>query len=84
MPNYYPPVPHYDRARIQPIDFMEAWFSQPGFTGYAGFLACAAIKYICRFPFKGTPLEDLKKAQVYLGWLMGDIKKDLTKNKKNV
>jgi len=84
MPNKKPKVPHYDRTEIQPIDFMESWFSQPGFTGYVGFLACNVIKYVCRFVFKKTPLEDLVKAQTYLGWLIEYVKKDLTKTKKRV
>ena len=69
MPKFHPPTPHYDRAAIQPIDFAEAWLSQPGYSGYEGALILMIIKYLCRYPFKGTPVEDIHKAGTYLGWL---------------
>ena len=34
--------------------------------GYVGFLMGNVIKYVCRFPHKGTPGLDLEKAEWYL------------------
>jgi hypothetical protein len=61
-----PPVAHYDRGSVQPIDFMEGNFTA---DEYLGFLKGQVIKYISRFRYKGTPIADLEKAQTYLGWL---------------
>jgi len=66
MPDNHPPVPHYDRGAIQPIDFMESSFTP---EEYRGFLKGQVIKYISRYRYKGTPDADLAKAQTYLGWL---------------
>jgi hypothetical protein len=62
----HPPVAHYDRGSVQPIDFMEGNFTP---DEYLGFLKGQVIKYISRFRYKGTPIADLEKAQTYLGWL---------------
>jgi hypothetical protein len=62
----HPPVAHYDRGSVQPIDFMEGNFTA---DEYLGFLKGQVIKYISRFRYKGTPIADLEKAQTYLGWL---------------
>lgn len=58
--------PHYEGTEIQPIDYMRAIMPRPQFEGY---LRGNVIKYISRYDKKnGT--EDLKKAEVYLGWLI--------------
>jgi hypothetical protein len=67
MPKFKPPVLHYDRGIIQPIDFMELNFTP---DEYRGFLKGQVIKYISRYRYKGTPIADLEKAQVYLRWLI--------------
>jgi len=66
MPSYHPPVDHYNRGGIQPIDFMESNFTP---DEYRGFLKGQVIKYIARYRYKAG-LDDLKKASVYLDWLM--------------
>lgn len=66
MPDNKPPVDHYDRGTIQPIDFMEGSFT---LDEYRGFLKGQVIKYIARYRYKGTPLDDLAKAKRYLEWL---------------
>ena len=50
---------HYNQGDIQPIEVMVAW--------RIGFYTCLgnAIKYIARYPHKGVPAEDLKKAHWY-------------------
>lgn len=48
---------HYTKG-IEPIDFIESW--------NLGFSLGNAVKYICRAPYKGREIEDLRKAQWYL------------------
>jgi len=67
MPNTHPPVDHYDRGTVQPIDFMEGSFTP---DEYRGFLKGQVIKYIARYRYKGKPIDDLAKAKTYLDWLM--------------
>lgn len=67
MPEYHPPVPHYSRGSIQPIDFMESSFTP---DEYRGFLKGQVIKYVSRYRYKGKPLDDLAKAKTYLDWLI--------------
>ena len=33
------------------------------------------IKYVTRFPYKGTPVQDLKKARWYLDYLIKELDK---------
>jgi hypothetical protein len=67
MPKHHPKVSHYGQGSIQPIDFIEATFSR---DEYRGHLKACILKYLCRYQHKGTPLEDLRKAKVYLEWLI--------------
>ena len=66
MPENKPPVAHYDRGTIQPIEFIEGSFTA---DEYRGFLRGNIIKYLARYRYKGTPEADLIKAQTYLSWL---------------
>ena len=66
MPKTHPKEVHYDRSKIQPIDFMESSFTEEEYVGY---LKGQIIKYISRFRYKNMPLADLDKAIVYLNWL---------------
>lgn len=56
---------HYNAGSIECIDalnaMVESW-DDP----VAAVLAWQTVKYIWRHPFKGKPVEDLKKAQFYL------------------
>lgn len=56
---------HYTQGGVECIDAIRASMSKEGFAGYC---KGNAIKYIWRYREKGG-LEDLAKAQVYLGWL---------------
>jgi len=67
MPKFKPPVDHYNRGVIQPIDFMESHFTP---DEYRGHLKGQVIKYISRYRYKGTPIADLAKAQTYILWLL--------------
>lgn len=51
---------HYKTLPRQPITLCEIA------GGLGGFSLGNVFKYICRYPFKGKPLEDLKKAFHYI------------------
>ena len=50
--------PHYVGHGIEPIEFIE--------SHNLNFCLGSAVKYIARAPYKGTELEDLKKAEWFL------------------
>jgi len=53
---------HYNRGTIQPIDLIIAQ--------QLGFCEGSIVKYICRYKHKGSAVQDLKKAQQYINWLI--------------
>ena len=55
---------HYQRAGIETIDYIRATLDGPGFESYC---IGNVLKYVSRYREKGG-VEDLRKAQVYLGW----------------
>ena len=55
---------HYQRAGIETIDYIRATLDGPGFEAYC---IGNVLKYVSRYREKGG-VEDLRKAQVYLGW----------------
>jgi hypothetical protein len=59
---------HYTKG-IETIKYISSW----GMDYVCGNI----IKYVTRFPYKGTPLSDLKKARWYLNYL---IRKEKKKN----
>lgn len=65
------PVNHYMAGGIEVIDILKAKMSP---EEYRGFLRGNALKYLFRYNHKGTPAEDLHKAQTYLGWLIEEVK----------
>lgn len=62
---------HYVSNGIEPIELMRKNFSPEEFQG---FLQGNVLKYMLRYK-KKNGLEDLKKAQVYLGWLIEEVEK---------
>jgi radical SAM protein with 4Fe4S-binding SPASM domain len=66
---------HYTGQDIEPIEYMRAVLEPREFEGY-----CRGniIKYISRYPKKGG-IEDLKKAKVYLDWLIKHIEMSCAK-----
>ena len=50
--------PHYTMGKIEPIDVIDDW--------ELDFYLGQVIKYIARYKHKGTPVEDLMKAEWYL------------------
>lgn len=59
-------LPHYMKLKIQPIDYMRAILTKEEFAGYC---RGNVLKYVSRYKEKGG-IEDLKKAQLYLQWLI--------------
>ena len=60
---------HYTGGNVECIEAIEASLSPEGYRGY---LKGNAIKYLWRYEKKGG-LEDLEKANVYLGWLRTEL-----------
>lgn len=54
---------HYNFGGIECIDYIRQVLGEEGFKAYC---LGNTIKYIHRHPYKGKPMEDLKKAQYYL------------------
>ena len=80
MPDIKPPVPHYDRGRIQVIDFLEGSLTP---EEYRGHLKACVIKYVSRYRYKGAPLADLLKAEDYLAFLIEFEKKKIVEEVMN-
>ena len=57
---------HYTQGEIECIDAIRASL---GMDGFAGYCKGNAMKYLWRYREKNG-VEDLKKAQVYLQWLI--------------
>lgn len=53
---------HYVGNGIEPVDFVT--------SHNMDFLAGNVVKYLVRYRHKGTPLQDLLKAQQYCDWLV--------------
>lgn len=60
---------HYKAGGIETIDFIKAKLTPEQYEGY---LAGNVIKYISRYRHKNGA-EDLKKARVYLNWLIEEM-----------
>ena len=59
--------PHYSVGGIEAINYMMAKSTAEEFRGH---LRLTALKYLSRTGYKDDALKDLKKAQVYLNWLI--------------
>jgi hypothetical protein len=60
---------HYCRFGIECIDAIKASMEPTAFCGY---LKGNCIKYLWRYDLKGDRVENLKKAKVYLEWLINE------------
>ena len=69
--------PHYKKGDMEAIKVIEAGIGDQGFVGY---LLGNIMKYLLRFPHKGKPIEDLKKARWYLDRLILVVSKDKINN----
>jgi hypothetical protein len=61
--------PHYGQGTIECIEYIEDFLNQDEFIGY---LRGNIAKYMHRFRYKNG-IEDLKKAQWYLGRLIKEM-----------
>tara|TARA_R100000008_G_C3570469_1_gene161792 strand:- start:745 stop:960 length:216 start_codon:yes stop_codon:yes gene_type:complete len=61
---------HYNVGNIETIDYIESLGMSEGFC------AGNAIKYISRYKFKNSPLQDLKKAKWYLEYLIKKLESE--------
>lgn len=59
---------HYTRGKIEVIDFIE--------DQKCDFRAASALKYLCRYRFKGKPLSDLKKARWYIDRMIAELERE--------
>ena len=62
---------HYNQYDIECIDAIRASMSALEFQGY---LKGNVEKYLWRYNYKNKPVEDLQKAQWYLGRLIEEVK----------
>ena len=60
---------HYTTGGIECIQAIKASMSPEEYQGY---LKGNALKYLWRFRHKNG-VEDLRKAQIYLGWLLTEL-----------
>ena len=60
---------HYTKKRSNDVDCIDAIRSSLSDEAYAGYLKGSVIKYMYRYENKGG-VESLKKAQVFLCWLV--------------
>ena len=58
---------HYSKG-IETIDYIRSWNMD--------YVRGNIIKYVTRFPYKGTALQDLKKAKWYLEYLIKEVEKN--------
>ena len=63
---------HYSDKRIEVIDYIRDTLTKEGFTEYCG---GNVLKYVSRWRHKGG-VEDLKKARVYLEWMIESAEKE--------
>lgn len=61
---------HYTSGGIECIEAIKASMSKDEYKGY---LKGNVLKYIWRYKNKNNPIEDLKKAKVYLEWLIKEV-----------
>jgi hypothetical protein len=59
---------HYTQGRIEVLDFI--------LDQRLPYLAGNIVKYLCRYRWKGKPVEDLKKARFYLDRLIEETERE--------
>lgn len=64
--------PHYADRQYEVIDVMKDTMSKERFVGY---LEGCTVKYLMRWDKKGSPTENLKKAQWYLERWINEVEK---------
>jgi hypothetical protein len=69
MSNIHAPK-HYTVGGIEAIDYMVAKATPEELRGY---LRLSVLKYLSRVGHKDDALQEYKKAQVFLGWLVNHL-----------
>jgi|TARA_R110002167_G_scaffold67053_4_gene189577 hypothetical protein len=59
---------HYTKG-IETIEYIQSWSMD--------YIRGNIIKYVTRFPYKGTPVQDLEKAKWYLEYLLKETKEKI-------
>ena len=63
---------HYTGGDVECIDYIRQQLGDE----FESYLEGNVLKYVHRYKVKGKPLEDLRKAQVYLGWLIEELENE--------
>jgi hypothetical protein len=61
---------HYTQGKVECITALESMMERESFIDY---LRAQALKYVWRLRHKGDPLEDAKKAQYYINFLVSKL-----------
>jgi hypothetical protein len=61
---------HYNQGKYEAIDVIEDW--------KLDFCLGNTVKYISRYKYKNTPIDDLKKAKWYLERAIQNLEKEKT------
>lgn len=69
QPNPVTQPDHYNKGAIEAIEAIKASMHPQEYKGY---LKGNCLKYLWRYEYKNG-VEDLKKAQVYLNWLIKEV-----------
>ena len=70
---------HYKATRYQPWDVLPDWLR--GWPPFQAYLVGNIVKYIYRAPLKADKLNDLRKAQHYLAYLIEQVEAELEPRK---
>ncbi len=62
--------PHYNKGNMETIELIRNAMSSIEFEGY---LQGNIIKYISRYKYKNSPLEDIQKAEWYIKKLIEEL-----------
>ena len=63
---------HYTGGEVECIDYIKQQLGDQ----FESYLEGNVLKYVHRYKVKGKPLEDLRKARVYLGWLIEELENE--------
>ena len=72
MPNVIDRPGHYTAGDVECIDYIRQQLGDQ----FESYLEGNVLKYVHRYKSKGKPLEDLRKARVYLGWLIEELENE--------
>lgn len=65
--------PHYRNGKLECITAMEGMVEGANVPAHQAYLWQNAFKYLWRYPYKGAPTQDLKKAAWYINRLISTL-----------